>query len=489
MMKFALSPYRVTITTLTRKMVNTLPELHIKCALHTITGARKSPSGSKPSKPRRRNMKKHVPLLASVAVVLSFMTNTGALRASAADLEYYTLSPQQALALYGLTLTADYYTGSTTEQVTLEYIGSTVDLTTLNGYPTSGGELAYTSYWYANDQNGILNQTRYGETPYLIYRWNVAEIASAPNFAFSLRILHSVDITAYGFFTSVWWSRSSNAVVPGVNAGLSQYASSYTLYGDSIETVHTHGAYMARPNIGSEYGMMRTFVFPISVYNTAPNRLYYFGNDPANTFLGMTALAGSTQSGGDAVTVGTSDISIKLERPITQAQGYNGSTGEFYDFSEPAVYIMLQCPTLYGEYVLPPQNDGNIDLSQIESYLAEQNESLANISEESTVQTRQLIAILAQLQNIYSAIQASGFNPTLNPQAAQTLPALDWSAQQTAIQEGTITPEIVEDMTPAADMVTSNMNDILGASGLTLYAYGAIALCAAGWFLTRGRGG
>lgn len=416
------------------------------------------------------------------------MINTGGLRVSAADLEYYTLSPQQTLALYGTTLTADYYTGSTTEKVTLDYIGSTFDLTKLNGYPSAGGDMAYTSYWYANDQNGILNQTRYGETPYLIYRWNIAEIVSAPNFAFSLRLQQSVDITAYGYFTSVWWSRSSNSVVPGVNAGLSQYASSYTLYGDSIETVHTHGAYMARPNIGSEYGMMRTLVLPIPVYNTAPDRLYYFGNDPANTFLGMTALAGATISGGVPITVGSSEINIKMERPITQAQGYNMNTAEYYDFSEPAVYILIQCPTLYGEYVLPPENEGGIDLSVIEGYLSDSNDSLLNISEESTVQTRQLIAILAKLEQIYTAIQASGFNPSLNPQAAQTLPALDWTAQQSAIASGTLSQQDVESMTPAAGMITDGLDDILSASGLTLFAVGLVSLCAAGWFLTQGRG-
>lgn len=416
------------------------------------------------------------------------MINTGGLRVSAADLEYYTLSPQQTLALYGTTLTADYYAGGTTEKVTLNYIGDTFGLTKLNGYPSAAGAAAYTSQWYANDQNGILNQARFGDTPYLIYRWDITEIANAANFAFSIRLVQSVDITAYGYFTSVWWSRSRDAVVPGVNASLSQYASSYTLYGDSIQTVHTHGAYMSRPNVGSEYGMMRTIVLPIPVYNTAPNRLYYFSNDAANTFLGMTALAGATISGGDPITVGSSEINIKLERPITQAQGYNGNTGELYDFSVPAVYILLQCPTLYGEYVLPPEESGEIDLSVIEGYLSDSNDSLLNISEEATVQTRQLIAILAKLEQIYQAIQASGFNPSLNPQAAQTLPALDWSAQKSAIASGTLSAQDVQEMTPAAGMLTDSLSDILDASGLTLFAVGLISLCAAGWFLTQGRG-
>lgn len=416
------------------------------------------------------------------------MTNMAGLRVSAADLEYYTLTPQQTLALYGTTLTADYYAGGTTERVTLDYIGSTFDLTKLNGYPSAAGSAAYTSQWYANDQNGILTQARYGDTPYLIYRWNITEIANAANFAFSIRLVQSVDITTYGYFTSVWWSRSREAVVPGVNAGLSQYASSYTLYGDTVQTVHTTGAYMSRPNIGSEYGMMRTIVLPIPVYNTAPNRLYYFTNDASNTFLGMTALAGATISGGDPITVGSSEINIKIERPITQAQGYNGSTGELYDFSAPAVYILIQCPTLYGEYVLPPENEGGIDLSVIEGYLSDSNDSLLNISQEATVQTRQLIAILAKLEQIYQAIQASGFDPSLNPQAAQTLPVLDWSAQQSAIASGTLSAQDVQDMTPAAGMLTDSLGDILDASGLTLFAVGLISLCAAGWFLTQGRG-
>ena len=250
-----------------------------------------------------------------------FTTNTGALRASAVDLQEYTLTPQQALGLYGTTIPADYYNGTGTETVEFQYIGSTSDLTVLNGYPTGNGSQTYVNRYFFYDWYGIMNQSRFGETPYLIYAWETDTIQTAASFDFSLRINHSVGITAYGYYTSALWSRSIGAVFPGVNAGLSQYKSSYTLYGDSLQDVLTTGAYFARPAQNSEYGIVSTMVRPVRVYNTAPDRLYYFGDAVSLGFMGQAAFVGSRQDDGDSVTVGASEIKMKMERPFDVPTG------------------------------------------------------------------------------------------------------------------------------------------------------------------------
>ena len=212
----------------------------------------------------KRGVRVGFALIGGVCVSLPLL-KCSAVRAAATELESITLSPQQALALYGTEITADYYNGSEVEQVTLSYIGNTVDLVTLNGYPSDAGQVSYCQAWLCNDSLGYVNREKFENTPYLIYKWDVSTIASAPNFDFSIRFQHSIDITTYGFQTSVFWSRSTNSVYPGVNASLPYYSSSYTLYGLSNLEIVSRSSFLNRPGVGSEYGIMRTQVLPCRV--------------------------------------------------------------------------------------------------------------------------------------------------------------------------------------------------------------------------------
>lgn len=428
------------------------------------------------------------------------MTSTAGLRVLAADLEPYTLSPQQALALYGLSIPVDLYTGSSTVTYNAEYIGNTLDVQAGTQVGTYGDSTYVSNFSIVDTQYNWLDINRVRSTPYLIYRFQPPNIPSAANFSFSIRLAQSLGITAYGIGTSVMWSYYRGAGMTADGADNPSTSSSYTLYGDSLNDVLTVGTSFRRRNLTRYYGQISTQLLPVKITDDPSGYMqpyeYICSQDACISMLGAVAFAGSTVSGGDSVTVGESIAYIKQESKLTPYDTFHYSTNSYSNSKVTAsedpdncVYIMVQCPTLYGEYVLPDDGgEENIDLTQIEEYLAQQGEDIANISEESTVQTRQLIAILAKLEQIYQAIQASGFNPSLNPQTAQTLPALNWSEQQSAIASGTLSAQDVQDMTPAAGMLTDSLGDILDASGLTLFAVGLVSLCAAGWFLTQGRG-
>lgn len=482
-MKSVLSPYVVTTMILRQKTVNTCQARLIKSPLHISGAAHKLRISLKSSKRPRQSLKKLHLLSASAAVALSCMIVSGvspAFHADAAELDSYQLTVPQTLALYGDSLQAVYYNGAATEPVTFDYIGSTADLSALNGYP-SGYGTTYCSGWYVAGNN-VLTQAQFSAYTYLIYKWDVTTIADATGTSFSLKLEQSIDITAYGYKTSLLFSTGSASMFAAYRYG------EYNLYGADTETLLGTATLLSRPSVSGYWGIVRTIPRPVLFVDGQSQGLYYFSDDVATTFTGAAILVGSTEDGGDPVTVGGSYFATKDEHPAVCMQEYHYVYPQNNVYYDSAVYLLLQCPILYGDYILPePETPGGVDLTQIEEYLQQQGVDIANISEESTVQTRQLIAILAKLEQIRTQMPES-FNPTLNPQAAQTLPRLDWTAQQSAIASGTLSAQDVENMTPAADMLTDGLGDILGASGLTLFAVGLVSICAAGWFLTRGRG-
>lgn len=420
------------------------------------------------------------------------MTVMGDFRASAADLREYTLTPAQTLALYGSEIELEIYANNATYTKNAVYVGDTAALQELNGFPTGYSGDTYIPGGYSVDNRynwgGV---TRARMSRFLIYRVYIDPYSPPYAMPFSVNLTNSVGIIAEGFGTQVLWSISGDPTLsPGYDAGQVGNESSYTLYGESVGDVLTTGTILAAGDSGANtgyYGGMLSQVYGCEVQEE--QGLYFFGQDACINFFGACAFAGTTQTGGQPVTVGSQQIYIKNESNVFPKTGYSVQTGNLYnklqqqeDNSDYCTYILVQCPTLYGDYTLPDGEPGEIDLTQIEEYLG-------NISEESTVQTRQLIAILAKLEQIYTAIQNSGFNPSLNQTAAQTLPRLDWATQQSAIASGTISAQDVADMTPAGEMLTDTLGDVLSASGLTLFAVGLVSLCAAGWFLTSGRGG
>lgn len=481
MMKLLLSPLLVTATILTKKE-STTPARLTKSFLRTTTAGQIFPSVAKSSKRRKRNLKKRVHLLVSACAVLCCMTASGGLRVSvdAAELDSYQLTVPQTLALYGDTLQAVYYNGAATEPVTFDYIGSTADMSALSGYP-SGYGTTYCPAWYV-DGNNVLTQAQFAAYTYLIYKWDATTIADSTGTSFSLKLVQSIDITAYGYKTSLLFSTGSASMFQPYTYG------EYTLYGTDTETTLGTATMLTRPSVSGYWGVVRTMPRPVLFVDGQSQGLYIFTEDLCTTFAGGAVLVGDTEEGGDPVTIGSSYFATKDESSAVCMQEYHQVYPQNNTYYDSAVYLLIQCPILYGDYILPdPETPGGVDLTQIEEYLQQQGVDIANISEESTVQTRQLIAILAKLEQIRTQMPES-FNPALNPQTAQTLPRLDWTQQQSAIASGTMAAGDIQSMTPAVGVITDEMGDLLSDSGLTLFAVGLVSMCAAGWFLTRGRG-
>lgn len=379
--------------------------------------------------------------------------------AAAANLESYTLSPSQALALYGTTIHASYYDGVKFEKCDLNYIGNTFALTSRYGYPSDGTPTYCGAFLAQDTSTGFMNREYFENTPYLIYKWDIETIPSAANVDFSIQLNNSIQIDTFGFESSIFWSRSENSVFPGVNAGLSYYSSSYTLYGASVLDVLTIGQYLARPNVGSEYGIVRTMPEWCMFADGSDPSPAMFTQEVCSTFLGMTAFAGSRESGNDYITVGSQTINIKLERPIGAPSIYYPANASIFR-STPAVYFLIQAPKLYGDYILPSGNAGeSVDLSTIEGYLSDGNDSLINISEESTVQTRQLIAILQKLEQIYQAMPDI---PDYSNIPMHTTPNLPIDSQAMSDIESALSN--TEDIYPDTDELDTNA--VQGVSGL-----------------------
>lgn len=499
MMKFALSPLSVTITTL-KKRESTSPAHLTKSCFATITEVQKSRTVAKSSKRHSRNLKKRVPLLVSALAAAFCSIASADLQVSAANLEPYTLTVAQTLALYGQSIPVEIYANNATYTKDAVYVGDTNSLTLLNGYPQDNTQITYCSGNSYDNRYQWGGTLRIQDTNFLIYRVAVDPWSPPYSESFSINLTNSIDITAGGFGSQILWSAPTAPLYSNVannNAVHSYTSCNYTLYGESVQDVETVGSYLAAGTSGTNldyYGTM--YMLPYGCEIIENQGTFNFSVSACIQCYGAVAFAGSTVSGGEPVTVGSQTLFIKNEGNVMPKTAYSINTMTYYnkkqqqgDNSDYACYLFIQCPTLYGDYTLPGDDDsGDVDLSQIESYLSEQSDYLENISEESTVQTRQLIAILAKLEQIYQAMQNSGFNPQLNPTTAQTLPRLDWTAQQSAIATGTIAAGDIQSMTPAAEVLTDEMSGLLSDSGLTLFAVGLVSMCAAGWFLTRGRG-
>ena len=452
----------------------------------------------------RRGVRVGIGLIGGACLSLPLL-RCSAVRAAAAALEPYTLSPQQTLALYGTSIDVDLYTGSSVATYQASYVGSSIDVQS-GSYLQQYGYSTYISIYDAVDTQYLwMDQNRMAYTPYLIYRFNPPNIASATNFDFSVRLTQSLGITAYGFGTSVLWSWNQTPGVTADGASHPYYSSSYTLYGDGLQDVLTVGTSLRRRNLTSYYGVVATQLLPVTITNDINHTLgdyeYLCSQDSCVSMLGCVAFAGSTESGSDSVTVGESICYIKQNQKVTpydtfdyQTNSYSNEKVNADESPDTGMYIMIQCPTLYGEYVLPENGgDGGIDLSTIEGYLEQQSSDISNISEEATVQTRQLIAILAKLEQIYQKI----------PSVDLSVPAL--STAPSIPIDSDVDSRINDDLSSGADLLPDisetfdnekmqSFSDLLtrvrGWIPVEMVSIGAVTLALAfvSWLLFRGRG-
>ena len=436
-------------------------------------------------------------------------------RAAAAALEEYTLTAQQTIALYGSTLDLEIYANNSTYHKNAEFVGVSSDLTEYNGYPKTNGnpdpaKFFVNGTFYDNTYNW-LNIVRMQNTEYLIYRVLVDPWSQPYGNSFSINLSNSVNITADGFGTSILWSVSGDPG-SGYNNGAthSYYNCSYTLY-DSGLTVLTNGSFLAAGPTGAYntpnlYASIMTLPYAIEVQED--QGLYIFQNSASwqgfNTYYGAVAFAGYQESGHDSVTIDNQVIYIKNEGNIYPKTGYSNQSGNYYnkkygqgDNSDFAVYLFIQCPTLYGDYILPGGGDsGDIDLSQIEEYLEEQTEYMSNVSEEATVHTRQLIAILAKLEQIYSAMpDLSGLNvPTLHnsPEISVDSQVDSFLSEEFSNADSVVDPDsldALEDL-PVNDFLglVSRVRNWFPGEVVTVWGI-LLVLSFVSWFIFRGRGG
>ena len=452
----------------------------------------------------RRGVRVGIGLIGGACLSLPLL-RCSTVRASAANLEPYTLSPQQTLALYGTSIDVDVYSGSSVVTYQASYIGSTLDIQAGTYLATYGDSMYLSRFEMVDVMYLWMTEARMKATPYLIYRFNPPNFADASNFDFSVRLVQSLGITAYGFGTTVLWSYNQSPGMVSPNADHPYYSSSYTLYGNGLQDVLTVGTSLRYRGMTDYYGSVSTQLLPVKITNDVNHTLgdyeYLCSQDACVSMLGCVAFAGSTESGSDAVTVGNSICYIKQNAKVTPYDTFDYSTNSYsnskvnsQESPDTGMYIMVQCPTLYGEYILPDSGgDEGVDLSTIEGYLEQQSSDISNISEEATVQTRQLIAILAKLEQIYQKIPSVDLSvPALS--TAPSIP-IDSDVDSRINDDLSSGAELLPDISETFDNEKmQSFSDLLtrvrGWIPVEMISIGAVTLALAfvSWLLFRGRG-
>lgn len=399
-------------------------------------------------------------LVALSALSLSAFGAAFAVPASA-DVYASALNANESLALFGTSIQALYYDGVGVESCTFDYVGNTfdvkqyaVDLYNAGGNGTfpynqdiggRGTYLGTTTYDIYDDQNSpSFFTTAFIEgTNYLIYRcaFDSGLPASASNFDFQIQVDTSIGIQAQALAFSCLWTCPDGLVNRTGNT-----ASHLYLYNESgFPAGEIASVIGARPSNSDWSG--RYWFGHIGAYLS--DVLNYSGNNPdpkilllnqQPTFCGCFVRAGNVT---DEDAQGISFTGFRLNcKNVQSTYRYNFDyTLESYvaDGTTKYVYLLLQCPWVYGDFVLPEPEDNttlgdinsNIDslvlsTDELRQILLRMESVQQDIKTAETVHTAQFIDMISRLDAIYNAMDFDV--PAL--QYAQTLP-VDENAMQT----------------------------------------------------------
>lgn len=442
-------------------------------------------------------------------------------RASAASVVPVALTASQTLALYGSSIAAQYYNGSSIAVAEFNYVGSTFALS--DAVQQQEKTIFYSS---SNDENPVENVS-YGTSgfyspnvlsavqglEYLIYKFDVANLPSAGTFDFQIRLEQSLNITCGGFATSIWWSNSDVGFV----SRLGNNSSSFSVYG--YDVTNLLGSFTGLPSyryFDSFYGKLKFPVLESTMNMTVNGVTESFGHyQDSNTSIRMytaSAVAGNRiDDSTSPISIGGILCNIRGASVVTVPQVVNSVNGSvtYTDFTAPAVYLLIQCPLLYGDFVLPApdQPDSPVDLTNIEGSLSAiqlSNDDIlailrllqsdtAHISDNSFVHTNQLIDVISKLNQIAASMpDLSSFDVPTVTDAPQI--AIDSNVDRRISSDLASGVEHYPDITEFDTDKLSSFGDFLGRIRawfpVELVSLGAltIALSFVTWFLFRGRG-
>lgn len=374
--------------------------------------------------------------VAALAAVFAFTVR------SSAELYGAYLNAQESLAIYGTSIPALWYTGAAVDDAVFQYIGNTFDLKERfeasdggNGeiYPPPSSPLFSsgrgTMFWGTtvyDDQNSpgyITNQLIEGVN-YLIYKWEppVSTLPSASSFDFQIRVDFPLSVDCQAVGTSVFWSSGS-----GARRDFAATRSFMALYGPDGYADDTYKEVIGiRPSNSDFQNYYARAHFPSFLGNvvnydgdTVSDRLL---SDASPYAIGCAARAGSIADDAPTISVRGQLINIKQVTANQYPTTVDVSTGVYTEYTNPVVYLYIQCPIIYGDYeiIVPDSSDpdwdtvvdgvGNIVLStdEIRQILLRMESVQSDILTVERVHTNQFIDMLSRLQAIYENMASSG---------------------------------------------------------------------------------
>lgn len=272
---------------------------------------------------------------------------------------------------------------------------------------------------------------------------------ASSSFDFQIKLNFSLDIQCQGFASLIAWSS---------NEGGSRYGNTQST-GRLISTDDTTLSLsnsVGPPDLNQYYARPAFFVSLGTVYDAPyPNHKDAFLWEVQPKFCLMPyvhypvypdAVSGGETGEAEVISISSQELLINKATSTPYATTWNAETGVYGDYTANCVYLLVQCPLIYGDYVPPtpepvdPIDNINDNVSDINVNIGEINATMNNIGVavggiadgvsdiavdtdtirqillrmESTqtdintaqfVHTNQLIDIINKLDNIYNNMQ------------------------------------------------------------------------------------
>ena len=443
---------------------------------------------------------------------LLFLLTTSPLRVSAWTVpEGYgqtTLTPEQTLALYGTSISGVYFDGENTNPVTFDYYNTTMNLYTAycednNISPVPGARMKFQSA-----QNGAYSQIASNggqfdsQNPianhnYLIYRLNATaanlDLEILDNISFQIFLSNSVNILGLSaFYSSVFWSCAYTFDNTAVSYSGDPLSSADAIFYNFFYP-HSRLEFFANDSINPDTFSFITesssYQAPFTFGLTMSPTDYYFPGSSApdshawNSFYWFCGIEYDKSvpdvTSGDSFTWSTTQLYTMQSKDIPQIsavhQAYMGN--DTYDFSDSYVYLLVQCPVLYGQFILPETTtattvttapsssapvvsvtvdvDVNVDLSPI---LTNQQTQISNqnimIDNQETI-IADLDEAIDILNDIYQELLNHGdINPDMTPVSSISVDQAVQSQMNAAVDGATFPT--------TADLNTNGVQGIFG---------------------------
>lgn len=427
------------------------------------------------------------------------------------------LTPQETLALYGTNLQAVYFDGTSNHDITFSYFNTTSNLYDTycdlnNVEPVPAVKLQFVSNRNGfmstmNESHGQLDSNRFVYNDFLVYRCQIDSMTSSLDtpWTFQVYLENSLSITGISaFYSSVFWSNyagignAADYVYPISNTGIYDNPwiprSSLDLYINGSTDASSFSQLMnGNGGRGFVFGSCMqpyTYHYPEGVGDVQRTDYNYW-------FQGITF--------DHSVPDVTSGDTFTWDKTILYAQNMNSAmqyseawydeynTEDFYSFTDPYVYLLVMCPVLYGEFVLP-DNSGTGSGSGSESGTGSGSGTgcscdfdvnvnvtvdvdLSPVLTNQSDQIDQLNEIIVMLNQIYDEmVEQRLVNPDLTPISSITTNTTVKNKIDQSMQDATFpqNSDFDTQTLSALSYLISSVRNVIPAPLLFVYSFGLI---------------